>query len=362
VTERERSRAGAATAQPLPPLAVPKSHAPELNFINDVSTDTATSGRQPALEVSDTSASRAPPTLRPEIASALGMTSRATPGKRAKLRTPPGGKPVSKKSVPNRPLSLEETLEILGAGELQIESNRRDLLSESAVRDRKRPEASTSRFGRLINRLAERLGNAERAAALALAEQPFEFARAVDPAVSRGTQALGRGRKKSQKFACCLSLTSSAVGSRQCLATRSSYSTHIRHTCSSARQRARSSRRDSGRVRRPDPPRTSSTPVHGPSALLEGYSARSRRNGASADQYASAPPGGNLRRGALGDDAPATRPGLGTHVDDPVGFRAQIEVVFDHDDRIAGVHQAVQHAAKRPTSAMCRPTVGSSST
>jgi len=33
------------------------------------------------------------------------------------------------------------------------------LLSESAVRDRKRPEASTSRFGRLINRLAERLGN-----------------------------------------------------------------------------------------------------------------------------------------------------------------------------------------------------------
>ena len=40
-----------------------------------------------------------------------------------------------------------------------MESGRRDLLSESAVRDRKRPAASVSRFGRLINRLAERLGN-----------------------------------------------------------------------------------------------------------------------------------------------------------------------------------------------------------
>jgi hypothetical protein len=159
VAERERSRAGAATAQPLPALAPPKSQVPELNFINDVSTDTATSGSQPALEVSDTTASKTPPTLRPEVVAALGMSSRASPGKRAKLRAAPGGKPAGKKSVPNRPLSLEETLEILGAGELQMESNRRELLSESAVRDRKGPEASTSRFGRLINRLAERFGN-----------------------------------------------------------------------------------------------------------------------------------------------------------------------------------------------------------
>ncbi len=160
VTERERSRAGAATAQPLPALVPPKNDVPELNFINDVSTDTATSGSRPALEVSGPSATHTPPTLRPEVVAALGMTSRATPGKRAKLRNAPGAKPTSKRSVPNRPLSLEETLEILGAGELQIESNkRRDLLSESAVRDRKSPEASTSRFGRLINRLAERLGN-----------------------------------------------------------------------------------------------------------------------------------------------------------------------------------------------------------
>ncbi len=160
VTERERSRAGAATAKPLPAVATPKSEVPELNFINEVASDTATSGSQPALEGADPSASRAAPTLRPEVVAALGMSSRATPGKRAKLRNPAGGKPSGKRSAPNRALSLEETLEILGAGELQMESNkRRDLLSESAVRDRKAPEASTSRFGRLINRLAERLGN-----------------------------------------------------------------------------------------------------------------------------------------------------------------------------------------------------------
>jgi hypothetical protein len=160
VTERERTRAGAATAKPLPAIAPPKSDAPELNFINDVSTDTATSGSRPALEASGPPASGGAPTLQPAVVSALGMSSRATPGKRAKLRNAPGGKPVSRRTTPNRQLSLEETLEILGAGELQMESSRRrELLSESAVRDRRRPEASTSRFGRLINRLAERLGN-----------------------------------------------------------------------------------------------------------------------------------------------------------------------------------------------------------
>jgi len=157
VTERERSRAGAATAKPLPAIEPPKSSDPELNFINDVSTDTATSGSRPALEAAGPNS---PPTLQPSVVAALGMGTRATPGKRAKLRNGSTAKPSGKRPLPNRPLSLEETLEILGAGELQIESNRRrDLLSESAVRDRKRPEASTSRFGRLINRLAERLGN-----------------------------------------------------------------------------------------------------------------------------------------------------------------------------------------------------------
>ena len=158
VTDRERTRAGAANAKPLPALAQPKADAPELHFIEEVSTDTATSGSRPALEASKFPASKNAPTLQPAVVAALGMGTRASPGKRAKLRGAPAGKPGGKRA--NRPLSLEETLEILGAGELQMESGRRrDLLSESAVRDRKQPAASGSRFGRLINRLAERLGN-----------------------------------------------------------------------------------------------------------------------------------------------------------------------------------------------------------
>ena len=156
VTERERTRAGAANAMPLPVPATPKHEGPELNFIDEVSTDTATGGSYPALDASASHGSHTAPTLRPAVVAALGMGSRATPGKRAKLRTPA----AAKRPAPSRQLSLEETLEILGAGELHMESNRRrDLLSESAVRDRKQPAQSTSRFGRLINRLAERLGN-----------------------------------------------------------------------------------------------------------------------------------------------------------------------------------------------------------
>jgi hypothetical protein len=158
VTERERTRAGAAPAKPLPAPSTPKSEVPELNFINEVSTDTATSGSRPALEATPEAAPKAPPTLRPAVVSALGMGSRPTPGKRAKARNGTGNKPVSKRST--RPLSLEETLEILGAGQLQMQTEkRRDLLSESAVRERKQATPNGSRFGRLINRLAERLGN-----------------------------------------------------------------------------------------------------------------------------------------------------------------------------------------------------------
>ena len=159
VTERERTRAGAATAKPLPAPAPTKSAGPELNFIDEVSTDTATSGSRPALAVPAPPEAKQPPTLRPAAVAALGMTSRPTPGKRAKLRVAQGTKPVSKRPIPNRPLSLEETLEILGAGELQMESGRGELLNDSSRHDRKKPSPSGSRFGRLINRLAERLGN-----------------------------------------------------------------------------------------------------------------------------------------------------------------------------------------------------------
>jgi hypothetical protein len=157
VSERERTRAGAATAKPLPAPAPLKSSGPELNFIDEVLTDTATSGSRPA--VTAPAVAKSPPTLNPAAIAAVGMTARATPGKRAKLRTAPGSKPGGKRVGPNRALSLEETLEILGAGDLQIDNASRELLNDSMQHDRKTPTPRGSRFSRLINRLAERLAN-----------------------------------------------------------------------------------------------------------------------------------------------------------------------------------------------------------
>jgi len=162
VSQRERERAGAATAKPMPAVANTKPAGVELNFIEDVQTDTATSGSRPALQDGEAAAAGdggAGNNARARAAAAVGMTSRATPGKRAKLRVAQGMKPAPKRPTDGRPLSLEETLEVLGAGQLQIDDGRAALLSDSAVRERKPEPRSGSRFGRLINRLAERLGN-----------------------------------------------------------------------------------------------------------------------------------------------------------------------------------------------------------
>ena len=158
VTVRERARAGAATAKPLPAIATAKRTGPELNFIEDVHTDTATSGSRPALVLPEASTKEVTPAVRAAMA-AVGVSSRTTPGKRAKLRVAQGMKPVSKRPNHNRPLSLEETLEILGAGELQVDNGRGELLNDASHRDRKKAAPAVSRFGRLINRLADRLGN-----------------------------------------------------------------------------------------------------------------------------------------------------------------------------------------------------------
>src|SRR5688572_7283743 len=47
---------------------------------------------------------------------------------------------------------------------------------------------------------------------------------------------------------------------------------------------------------------------------------------------------------ALEDDAAAAAAALGPQVDDPVRLGDHIEVVLDHQHRVAGVDQAVQHA------------------
>jgi hypothetical protein len=87
---------------------------------------------------------------------AVGLNARPSPGKRAKARAAPAPKPASKRP---RPLSLEETLEILGAGDLSLEKSRKELINDPSRGDRKQSAPSSSKFGRLINRLAERFGN-----------------------------------------------------------------------------------------------------------------------------------------------------------------------------------------------------------
>ena len=141
VTDRERGRASAATAKPLPPLQQQALAGPELKFIEEVPTDTAASGSQPAVTMpppAPRAIASATPAEQAAIA-AVGMTTRAAPGKRAKLRVAQGTKPASKRP---RALSLEETLEILGAGELQIDNGRGELMNDQARHDRKQPAPS----------------------------------------------------------------------------------------------------------------------------------------------------------------------------------------------------------------------------
>ena len=51
----------------------------------------------------------------------------------------------------------------------------------------------------------------------------------------------------------------------------------------------------------------------------------------------------NLFRGAAGDDRAAFGAGFGADVDDPVGSFDDVQIVFDDDDRVAVVDQAVEH-------------------
>jgi hypothetical protein len=82
---------------------------------------------------------------------------RVAPGKRAKLR--PGRAAMAARTKP-KAMTLEETLEILGAGQLKMEDGRRPLINNdgrgaTAEASKNKP----SRFGRLLERLSERLGS-----------------------------------------------------------------------------------------------------------------------------------------------------------------------------------------------------------
>ena len=165
VTGRERERATAAMARPLPAHTSAKPTGAELSFIEDVPTDTASSGIRPALPpgqpeeaVARKAAAVAAAMAAVAVPSAGAKPARGTAGKRTKLRVAQGTRPASKRvRQSGPPLSLEETLEILGAGELQMDSGRGELMNDASRRERKKAPRQSSRFGRLISRLAERL-------------------------------------------------------------------------------------------------------------------------------------------------------------------------------------------------------------
>ena len=88
-----------------------------------------------------------------------GRPTRGAPGKRAKLRPAAATRVQAKAKA--KPMTLEETLEILGASELQIDDGRKALINDSGVRhlqfEAAKPD-KPSRLGKLFERLAERLG------------------------------------------------------------------------------------------------------------------------------------------------------------------------------------------------------------
>src|SRR3984957_7516007 len=125
--------APAKSATPAVPAAPPKT---EFQFIEDK--------EQAALPIA-------------KPGSATPRPSKGAPGKRAKLRTQGavGGRARTK------PMTLEETLEILGAGELRMDDGRKPLIDESVeAHARAKPvKNKASRLGKLFERLSERIGS-----------------------------------------------------------------------------------------------------------------------------------------------------------------------------------------------------------
>ena len=145
VTPRERERARLAATRP--PSGVATLEAPSIVL--------ATPPAQQFEFIEDKSPAQ-PPSVTP--ASGAPRAPRAPPGKRAKLRTQSG---AVKASARVKPMTLEETLEILGAGELQMDDGRAPLINDTGAAPAKaKPTRNkASRLGRLLERLSERIGS-----------------------------------------------------------------------------------------------------------------------------------------------------------------------------------------------------------
>ena len=145
VTANERERAKLAAAQavssPISTLAAPAAPA--------AATAPGPIAKDNFEFIDDTQGKPTPLTR-----AATGRPGSGPPGKRAKFR--------STRQVNGRarakPLTLEETLEILGADQLQIDDERAATINDTAGQRRAPERRRSSRLGRLLGRLSERLG------------------------------------------------------------------------------------------------------------------------------------------------------------------------------------------------------------
>src|SRR5580765_8328774 len=56
----------------------------------------------------------------------------------------------------------------------------------------------------------------------------------------------------------------------------------------------------------------------------------------------------NLLRWTFRNDASPGRPAFGPEVDDPIRLGDQIEIMLDHDHRMPGINQPLQHLHQQP--------------
>ncbi len=153
VTVRERERAKLASTRPnAAPVGTPAAAAAGAGA--GAGAPTPTAALKPSFEFID---DKQPENEPRSAKTPLGRATSAAPGKRAKLRSPRqiNGRAKAK------PMTLEETLEILGAGQLRMDDGRPASINEAvAHNERSEPvKGKSSRIGRLLERLSERLGN-----------------------------------------------------------------------------------------------------------------------------------------------------------------------------------------------------------
>ncbi|MFM2289548.1 MAG: hypothetical protein RL684_2691, partial [Pseudomonadota bacterium] len=165
VSAGERERATRSTARPLPATKnEERSHG--MQFIDEVLTDTATSGSRPALDEAAVAAAQSPADAEAAWAAAASAAVQggpaprksAAPGKRAKLRA--GNRAASKHPQRTPPQTLEQTLDALGASTLSLDEGRGDHMQfESTVGRTSAQALPPNRFGKLLDRLTKRFGS-----------------------------------------------------------------------------------------------------------------------------------------------------------------------------------------------------------